>query len=328
MSLKDVIGQDRAVRILSGMLDNNRIASSYLFAGPAGVGKKFTALQFIKAINCLENKNDSLIMACDICNSCKKTDSQLHPDVRIINPDEGVIKIDRIRELAEFLSFTPSEGNRKIIVVDDADRMNPNAGNAFLKILEEPPLDSTIILISSKAETLLDTILSRCIKINFGALPIKASKIIVKNKGVSFSDDQIDISMGSVGRLLSEDLFSKREKAFTLFKNMLYHKKIEQWSSREEMSEWFDMTLSFLRDMGAIKISNTRQLLINSDKEAEISEMCRYTDIKGIIKCYERLETLSRNLMLNLNKSIVLNYTQSILQDTLLVDTNKEKTYA
>ncbi len=317
MSLKDVIGQDRAVRILSGMLVKGRIPSSYLFAGPSGTGKRYTAFQFVKAINCLNDQNGSFVESCDTCNSCRKIDSLTHPDLRVIIPEDDMIKIEKIRELDEFLSFTPTEGRRKIVLVDNADKMNPNAANAFLKTLEEPPMDSTILLISAKEESLLDTIISRCIKINFVPLSLKASKAIIQRKGFSFSDDQIGISMGSVGKLLSEDLLSKRERAFTLFKHMVYHERAEPWNSRDEMKEWFDITFSLLRDMGMMKVGDATYLLINSDKKLELSDMCRSMDLKGIIECYEKLYDLSRYFLLHRNKSIAFNYVQSILRDTL-----------
>ncbi len=316
MSFKDVIGQGKAVMILSGMLSNKRIASSYLFTGPSGIGKKFASFQFIKSINCLDAHSGSIVDSCDMCISCRKMESLTHPDLRVIVPEDGMIKIDKIRELDEFLSLTPMEGERKVVIVDDADKMNPNAGNAFLKTLEEPPADSTIILISAKEEALLDTIKSRCIKINFVPLTLKSSKTIMNIKGITFSDAQIDASMGSIGRLLAEDLLSKREKTISQLIHMLNSDKVEQWKDRDEMKNWFDVALTLLRDMCLIKIDDVSHFLINRDKKVEISDICKSADLKSIIECYERFLSLNSKLTFNLNKGIVLNYVQSILKDT------------
>jgi DNA polymerase-3 subunit delta' len=206
MALRDVIGQDRAVTILLRTIQRGRIPSSYLFAGEPGIGKKFTAINLAKALNCQsrEQRAESRdtpslalpprgggmgggdselrtqIDACDECPSCKKIDSGSHPDFLLISPKSGLIRIEEIRAIDDALSFKPFEGREKVVITDEADTMNPYAANAFLKTLEEPPEDSLIILISSSPDRLPDTIRSRCSRINFTPLPAEACEKVIK----------------------------------------------------------------------------------------------------------------------------------------------------
>jgi DNA polymerase-3 subunit delta' len=197
MAFKDVIGQNRAVTILRKTMQRGRIPSSYLFAGESGIGKKFTAVNLAKALNCLNSENRTqstlsltlppqeggiggIIDACDKCPSCRKIDSGIHPDFLLISPEGGQIRIEEIRAIDDILSLKAFEGRYKVIIVDDADSMNQYAANAFLKTLEEPPEDSLIILISSSPDRLPDTIRSRCSRINFTPLPYGACEEVIR----------------------------------------------------------------------------------------------------------------------------------------------------
>src|SRR4030043_810694 len=175
MALREIIGQDRAVKILLRSIQRARIPSSYLFAGEAGIGKKFTAINFAKAVNCLtppppplaKGGDGGVFDACDECYSCRKINAGVHPDFLIISPDAGQIRIEEIRAINDILSYKAFEGRMKVIIVDEAETMNPYAANAFLKNLEQPPEDSLIILISSNPDRMLDTIKSRCSRVDF-----------------------------------------------------------------------------------------------------------------------------------------------------------------
>ncbi|MBS1113480.1 MAG: polymerase subunit gamma and tau, partial [Nitrospirae bacterium] len=178
MSFRDIIGQDRAVRILLKTIERARIPSSYLFAGESGIGKKLTAINLAKALNCLQPRTHvsrlTTYDCCDACSSCKKIDANIHPDFTLILPENGQIRIEEIRAIDSTLSLKAFEGTYKTVIIDDADTLNQSAANAFLKTLEEPPADSLIVLISSNPDRLPDTIRSRCSRINFMPLPPKA----------------------------------------------------------------------------------------------------------------------------------------------------------
>ena len=143
-------------------LDNSRLPHSLLLAGPSGLGKLEFCLSFIKRMNCKSPtaKNE----ACDECKDCKLFLARTHPDIFLINVDENSdqIKIDEIRELNHFMTLSRQQGQFKVVCINQAENMNINAANAILKTLEEPPENSTLILVSHRIESLLPTIRSRC----------------------------------------------------------------------------------------------------------------------------------------------------------------------
>jgi DNA polymerase-3 subunit delta' len=130
MALKDIIGQERPVRILSGTIKRDRVPSSILLSGDSGIGKMLAARSYAKALNCLAPVDFD---ACDKCSSCRKIDSESHPDITFVLPENDEIKIESVRQAEEVLSLKPYEGKVKVLIVDDADLMNINAANAFLK---------------------------------------------------------------------------------------------------------------------------------------------------------------------------------------------------
>jgi DNA polymerase-3 subunit delta' len=355
MALKDIIGQDRAINIILRTLRRGRIPSSYLFAGESGTGKKLTAIQLAKAVNCSNNfpgqtlAQDILFQiappllsvpveqasyeadCCDNCPSCKKIDSGIHPDFLLIAPQKGQIRAEEIRAIDDILSLKPFEGRKKIVIVDEADTMNQVAANAFLKTLEEPPPDSLIILISSNPYRLPDTIRSRCSRINFtplsdeackkvfekirdAALQVKGRKSHLKELPDSGPElaALVRLSMGRPGLAVSGNPVEEREWFLKLLQDMLNSGK-DDWASREEMERWFDQLFIILRDMTVGKITGGKKDFINTDRHDSVLRLSNFMEVKGIIECYEKLNRLKRYFVFNLNKSLVWNYTGSLL---------------
>ncbi|MEW6419809.1 MAG: DNA polymerase III subunit [Nitrospirota bacterium] len=347
MAFRDIIGQDKAVNILLRTIQRGRLPSSYLFAGESGIGKKFTAINLIKAVNCLSNPpsppfskggmggfekvghsemNDSSIVAdcCDECSSCKKIDTGVHPDFLLISPEGGQIRIEEIRAIDNVLSFKPFEGRRKAVIVDEADNMNPYAANAFLKTLEEPPKDSLIILVSSNPDRLPDTIRSRCSRVNFTPLSYETCRKVIEKVGSQRDGKRtseglptlVRLTMGRPGIAITEDLMEERSWFMKLLKGMLNAEK-DGWRSKEEMGRWFDFILILLRDMAILKITQDEKNLINIDIKDYLNKLSRSMDLKVIIENYQRLNTLRGYFNFNLNISLTWNYTGSLLRKTL-----------
>lgn len=168
MSLRQIKDQDTALRLLRNIKQRGRIPSGLLFWGPGGVGKRTTALQFAKAVNCRESRDD----ACDACLSCRKNDHQNHADVMVLAPTGSgrVIKVDAVEGVIETSFYKPVEAGLRVVVFEDADRMTEPAQNHFLKTLEEPPSRSTFVLLTEQPRRLLPTIRSRCHRVCFGLL--------------------------------------------------------------------------------------------------------------------------------------------------------------
>ncbi len=327
MSLKDIIGQDNAVGMLLGVLKRKKVASSYLFCGEAGVGKKTVAVALAKAVNCLSPRSPGPkfseygnVDACNECESCAKIGAGVHPDFLLISPEERLIRIDEIRMIDDALSYKPFEGKKKTVIVDDAETMNISAANAFLKTLEEPPEDSVIILVTSKPDMLPATIRSRCSRINFSPLPTEACREVLAGKVNDAAKLSLTtrLSMGRPGIALSSDLAEERTWFLNLFKGMLLAEK-DGWSSRDDMERWFDHVLVFFRDMTVLKLTNDPAHLVNADLEGYFTGLSKSVDVKVIIYIHQELSRMRRLLQFNLNKSITWNYTASLLRKVLVL---------
>ncbi len=354
MALQDIIGQEKAVNILFRTIERERIPSSYLFAGESGIGKKFTAINLAKILNCQSRGQGaegtpSLTLpprgrglrwggdCCDECSSCRKIDFGVHPDFLLITPHSGQIRIEEIRAIDDTLSLKSFEGKWKIVIVDEAHMMNSYAANAFLKTLEEPPRESLIILISSNADRLPDTIRSRCSRLNFTPLSDDACRIVlekaISNKsaspssppprggrvreGVKAPDYRIStlvrLSMGRPGLAISGDLIEERKWFLELCQEMMRAEK-DGWTSKEEIERWFDLIGLLLRDIVVIQITQDEKNLINVDLKDYIKKLSSSMDLQGIIENYQKLNTLRGYLNFNLNKSLTWNYTGSLLR--------------
>lgn len=207
--LNEIIGHDFQRSLLQRAAREGVVSHAYLFSGPDGVGKKLVALEFAKLLNCISDSKGSITEECD-CGSCRKVGRGIHPDVVLVEY-EGIndIKVDQIREgVEDKLFLKPFEGAFKVVIVDESERMNRSAQNAFLKTLEEPPPNSVIILLSSRSTALLPTIRSRCQIVSFSALPFeKIARILEKETELSGPEVELisRLSEGSPGLALKFD---------------------------------------------------------------------------------------------------------------------------
>ncbi|MBI3753115.1 MAG: DNA polymerase III subunit delta' [Deltaproteobacteria bacterium] len=292
MPLSDTLGHDREIGILRKAISNKRIAHSFLFVGPHGIGKRFTAVSLAKALNCSALSDDF----CGECQNCRDIDNSSYGDVFIIEPREpeskggevdhetGIIKIDAVRDVQQRLSYRAVRGGKKICIVDGAEKMNKEAQNAFLKTLEEPPPDSVIILIVSDGTVLLPTIISRCQRINFRPLPRNIMVGIVRKKielthkeRLAVNDETAallsSLSGGSVGKALGwdiESMLEQRKKIVEMLPRLSLtdmeglFKAAEEISKGDRPVESLEFLKMWYRDMAVVK-QGGEDMIINSD---------------------------------------------------------------
>ena len=199
MSFEKIIGNDKIKKELQEAVINNAISHSYLFVGQEGIGKKLFAKELAKMELCLDNNN-----ACDKCSSCIKFNSENNPDFAILNPDGNSIKISQIREMQQNVYKKPIVSNKKVFIIDDSDKMSEEAQNSLLKTLEEPPEYIIIILITSNENKLLNTIKSRCLKINFNNIDTKDILQYISKEQIMDQPSSSLLTMcnGSIGKLI------------------------------------------------------------------------------------------------------------------------------
>ena len=222
---ESIIDQDRPIRILTTFLQKGTVPHALLFTGIEGVGKQNTAVAFAMACNCtgdnFETKSelrDSRVAGghsttnrprrvnpCGNCKSCRKIESENHPDIIRVKPSGVFIKIDQIRTLCRTLAMKPYEAGMRVVIISDAQAMNPAAGNALLKVLEEPPPGTILILVANHTSDLLSTVVSRCRHIRFNPIPrTKMESVLVRRHGLDPENAKIIAAMadGSFSRAL------------------------------------------------------------------------------------------------------------------------------
>ena len=297
MPFKNILGHDREIGILKMAISNDRVAHSFLFVGPEGIGKRLTAVSVAKSLNCSASKGTPTFNQaeegfrddfCGVCQNCRDIDRGSYSDVFLVEPREpeykggevdhisGTIKIDAVRNVQQRLSYRSARGGKKVCIVDGAEKMNEEAQNAFLKTLEEPPSDSIIILIVSDGTTLLPTIVSRCQRINFSPLPQSVMVGIIREQlGVAEEKAKLlaCLSGGSVGKALNWDMETMLEQREKIVEALSWlsvdnperlFKIAEEISKGERPVESLELLKMWYRDIAVLK-EGREDMVINLD---------------------------------------------------------------
>lgn len=172
MAFKDFPEQSQGVTLLQRSLQRGRLGHAYLFSG-ADLGQlEALARTLAKTLNCQqpERANGLAVDCCDECPICRKIENEAHGDMHWVRPESKsrIISVDQMRDLMREIQLKPNDAEFKVAVIGAADRLNVQAANAFLKTLEEPPSKSVLILLTTEPGRILETILSRCLRLNFG----------------------------------------------------------------------------------------------------------------------------------------------------------------
>ncbi len=315
MPFSEITGQDRAVLALRAALARDALHHAYLFSGPEGVGKGTTALLLAQAANCARGDGD----ACGTCPSCRKVARGVHPDVIRVERERDMaragrweprggrtpsrdIVVDQVRELVDRrLSLRRFEGRRRVVLLDPADAMNPQAQNALLKTLEEPPPDTTLVLVSSNADALLPTVRSRCLRLPFGPLPDAFVAARLAAEGRTEVDARLAVTLagGSLGRALALDADTMRERRDAVVEAAaLGRDDARPWlafaaahgAKRERAREVCELLLVWLRDVLARSAAGEGAALVLPDLAAETEAAARI----GPAAVLRRIEAVRR----------------------------------
>lgn len=313
MSFKDILGQERAKRILTNSLSRGTVSHAYLFSGPEGVGKRLTAFTFAKALNCLSGTGDS----CDMCLSCKKIDGLNHPDIAMIAPEDDSITIEAIRGLQGRLSFKPYEGKKKVAIISGVEDMTDEAVNAFLKTLEEPPGETVIILITSNLHSLLPTVISRCQVIKFNTLAAGHIKeILIKNYRFGEAEASIlsYLSKGRLGTAVTMDYKSvckERDEALELIissakgdMEYIFTESKNIVKKDEGLPDFLDLIADLLRDTIVLKGTGMDDYIIHRDISEKIGEFSTGLRMPFIINMFDAVQRTKFLLQRNANRQL------------------------
>jgi DNA polymerase-3 subunit delta' len=345
MSFNNVIGQEKAKQALRQALENDRLAHAILLYGPEGVGKRALAIELAKAVNCTQAKGDG----CDLCSSCHKISSLQHPDLKVIFPGPAqlqveeeisilqkiaednyqavgfaksvTISIDKIRELRKQASYHPYEGKRKVAILLGADQMRPEAANALLKILEEPPGTLLLILTAINLNSLLPTILSRCQRLQLNHLSrVEIEEALLKRKDVSPEKAKIvaGLTNGNLTRALSlaakQDLDEYRNIARALLEAALWGNNTEKLSLIETIiAEKDKARLEYLLELVLLWLRDTllwgedrQDKITNIDRSDETKKIAEWIDSKEVARLSREVESSLEMMSRNVNPELIL----------------------
>ena len=213
MLLREIVGQDHAVALLFRAVALGRLAHACLFDGPESVGKRSAALGLALALSCPEAPGQG----CGACDTCRRIVGGQHPDVLSFAPATQQYVIEQAREMVAIASTRPHEAPVRVLILDQADRLNPSSGNCLLKTMEEPCPGNHLVLVTSAPDRLLATIRSRTQRVRFAALSPAALTEIAVRRGASPADAETAVALaaGQAGRLL-QTLESEAESTLWL----------------------------------------------------------------------------------------------------------------
>ena len=318
MSFQNIIGQERAINYLLKSIIQNKIASSYIFNGKEGVGKKTTAIEFAKCINCLNIMEN--YQSCENCPSCKKINKNICPDVKIIEPEKDRLKIEQIREFRKDIYMKPFENKKKIYIINNAEELTTDAANCLLKTIEEPPEFAVIILICSNINSILPTIISRCRVLYFRTISsLGIEKTILERNGSMKNKAKIiaKIARGSIGKALDisadADFLNRRNKILNQLAEIIpgkidcemLNRKEKIFSDANDSKVIMEIILLWYRDLLLIKELNCRQYIVNDDRLALLTDTAKLYSKKMLIDILNYLLQVQEYLKKNANKNIL-----------------------
>lgn len=315
MPFSDLVGNKTLLALLARMVQTGRLPGSMLFTGRAGVGKFRAALTLAQALNCREGDGD----ACGQCGSCSRIERDQHPDVRVLRPEGkgGQLKADGVREVISEIPFRPFEGKRRVVIVSDAERMNPTTANTLLKTLEEPPPWATLVLVTSNSAAILPTILSRCQILRFSPLaPDELRTMLVERHGIETQRAVLlaAVSGGGLTRALeldSEPLTELRAEALRIAGvagTGGRERELVPWadalSKETRLNLLLDLVLSILRDVTA---KHAGAPLLHCDLEPQIEALSVLAPLSVWVSSYGLAEEALTDLRDRyLNKRITM----------------------
>ncbi len=308
-----VFGQQQATDLLLAAVRSGRLAHAYLFTGIEGIGKFTAAVALAKALNCRERADDF----CANCTACRKIEKRLHPDCFFIEPDKNVIKIEQVREMQKKIIFKPLEGNKKVVIIDQAEKLNLHAANCLLKTLEEPPDDTVLILIAQSGAPLLPTIRSRCQIIRFAPLSTAVISAILRNKATRADIDFVAaLSQGSMKRalaLLETGFLAKRREMVRLLVAgstgcgaPLLHLAKRIADDQQDLPHLLEFLHTWYRDLFLLLNGFPEETLYNRDLYGEMQEVLLKTTREHILNGFKKLQWINAHRTININYTLAL----------------------
>ena len=314
----EIVGHEQIIEHLKNAITMDKVSHAYIFNGPEYSGKMMLAESFAMALQCEEHNPE----ACMNCRSCKQAADRNQPDIIYVSHEKpNTISVDDIRQqLNNDIVIKPYSSKYKIYIVDEAEKMNPQAQNALLKTIEEPPAYAVIMLLTTNADSFLQTILSRCITLNLKSVKDETIRKHLMSH-YQIPDYQADIctafAQGNVGKAIqlasSDDFNELKAAALQLLKRLedidLYElgaaiKQIGEFKLK--VQDYFDLMMIWYRDILYFKATNDVNKLIFKDEVYDIKKQAATHSYQGIEAIIEALQKAKVRLNANVNFDLVI----------------------
>ena len=314
----DIVGQEQIKQQLQGAIENGKVSNAYIISGEIRSGKEFIAKIFAKTLVCEKGETEP----CNECHSCAQADTFNHPDIIYLQHEKpGTIGVDDVRlGVNDTVVIKPYSSRYKVYIIEEAEKMTPQAQNALLKTIEEPPEYAVFIMLCNSLEQILPTILSRCIVLKMK--PVRDDemrKYLMQVLKVPDYRAEICIAFarGNVGRAKalaqSEDFDKIRKEALSLLKNIYDMdvtdvldalKRIKEYGF--DVNDYLDIMSVWYRDVLLFKATHDMNHLIFRDEIQHIRKVASRTDYEGIEKVTEALENAKKRIESNVSFELTM----------------------
>ena len=337
MRLGAVRGHAAVRRLVARAVARDRLPPSLLLSGPDGVGKRQVAVGVAELLNCEAVRDTGLpagvAESCGECAPCRRIARGAHPDVLVVAPgDTGTIRVDAVRGMVEQAAFRPFEGRRRVVIVDDADRLVAEAQNALLKTLEEPPPASVFLLVTHRPHLLLPTVRSRCPELRFGSLATdEVVDVLVEECGVApaAATAAAAAADGSVARALeagSDEHLKARESAAAALRALAAappanrrlaagkdlvgarRAKSSAATEREALTRRLRALGTLFRDLQVVSAAGDRAWLANADLADQLEALSRSYGADRAGRGFESVDRAVAALARNASPRIVVDW--------------------
>mgnify|MGYP004592981873 FL=1 len=320
MQWNNIIGHKQVITQLCLMQQEDRIPHAMLFCGTDGVGKFLVAEALAAAILCHAPVHNQ---ACGHCKACRALAAGTHPDFFQIQPESETkaapaIRIEAVRKLQEEIARIPLLSERRVVIMQEADKMNEAAANCLLKTIEEPSGQIVFILLTSRPSALLDTIISRCMRVEFGILQPEELVAILHQQGIEepLAGKLASIADGSVSKALAmqdEELLNLQAQAFDLasaagtlgVEQLLQLAKEMSNHSRERLIQWLGFLAMIYRDLLMLYSGSGLPLYNQSDIDRLSSLLNKYHQ-QELLQLLQLVQDYQKRLGSNVNTQLCL----------------------
>ncbi len=314
----DIVGQEQLKEHLQNAIAMNKVSHAYIINGERNAGKEFIAKVFAMALQCEKKEAEP----CGECHSCKQALSNNQPDIIYISHEKpNTIGVEDIRaQINNDIVIKPYSSPRKIYIVNEGEKMTPQAQNALLKTLEEPPEYAVIVILTTNVEALLPTVLSRCVVLNMKPVSdALVKKYLMEQLGVPDYKANICVAFarGNIGKaklLASSEEFEKvKDEAISLVKNindMEIHEivkaimKISEY--KFDVNDYLDILMAWYRDVLFFKATKDVNSLVFKEEIQQIMRVSDRSTYEGIETIVNALQSAKKRLEANVNFDLTM----------------------